>query len=118
VIAPEKFVRSGGRNRNPPVLDNSRDGTRLALEANMFFKQFIVLAAFAMGGAALVGEQTTPAAAQEDVSYPWCTQGSALHCYYMNRQQCEETVDYHGFCVTNPDYRAPGGDAGRRGQPQ
>jgi Protein of unknown function (DUF3551) len=44
-----------------------------------------------------------PAAAQE-VSYPWCTQGSSLHCYYMSRQQCEETVDYRGFCVANPDF--------------
>ena len=35
--------------------------------------------------------------------YPWCTQGSLLHCYYMTREQCEQTVDYHGFCVRNPD---------------
>ena len=38
-------------------------------------------------------------------TYPWCTQGENLQCYYMNREQCEETVDYHGFCVANPDYR-------------
>lgn len=38
-------------------------------------------------------------------SYPWCAQGDTLHCYYMNREQCEQTVDYHGFCVANPDYR-------------
>jgi hypothetical protein len=43
-------------------------------------------------------------AAADESSYPWCTQGSSLHCYYGNRQQCEETVDYHGFCVANPDY--------------
>jgi hypothetical protein len=47
-----------------------------------------------------------PAAARaNEQSYPWCTQGGTLHCYYMNRAQCEETVDYHGFCVANPDYR-------------
>jgi hypothetical protein len=34
----------------------------------------------------------------------------------MKRQQCEETVDYHGFCVTNPDYR-PQNDNGRRRAP-
>lgn len=38
-------------------------------------------------------------------TYPWCTQGENLQCYYMNRAQCEETVDYHGFCVPNPDDR-------------
>ena len=36
-------------------------------------------------------------------SYSWCAQGSLLHCYYMTREQCEQTVDYHGFCVPNPD---------------
>jgi hypothetical protein len=46
-----------------------------------------------------------PAAAKaNEQSYPWCTQGDTLHCYYPNRAQCEETVDYHGFCVANPDY--------------
>jgi hypothetical protein len=66
-------------------------------------------------GAALVGGQ--PAAAQA-VSYPWCTQGSSLHCYYATHQQCEETVDYHGFCVTNPDYSPGDGNPPRRARPQ
>jgi Protein of unknown function (DUF3551) len=44
------------------------------------------------------------ATAQEH-AYPWCTQGDTLHCYYENRAQCEETADYRGFCVANPDYR-------------
>ncbi len=85
----------------------------------MAFKQFVALAllGLGMGGAALIGEQTTPAVAQ-DLSYPWCSQGSALHCYYMNRQQCEETVDYRGFCVANPDYSSQSGDTRRRPQPQ
>ncbi len=47
------------------------------------------------------GQTGTVAQADE---YPWCVQGSALHCYYSNRAQCEEAVDYHGFCVSNPDY--------------
>jgi hypothetical protein len=25
-----------------------------------------------------------------------------LQCYYATREQCEFTVDYHGFCVANP----------------
>ncbi len=85
----------------------------------MSFKQLISSAIIAagFGGAALIGAQTTPAAAQ-DVPYPWCTQGSALHCYYMNHQQCEETVDYHGFCVANPDYRPQNNDVRRRASPQ
>jgi hypothetical protein len=41
----------------------------------------------------------------EAQTYPWCTQRENLQCYYMNRGQCEETVDYHGFCVPNPDDR-------------
>lgn len=53
-----------------------------------------ILSAFKVGGLTARAE-----------TYPWCTQGDALHCYYMNHQQCEESVDYHGFCVTNPDYR-------------
>ena len=85
----------------------------------MSFKQFVALAmlGLGMGAAVFIGEQVKPAAAQE-VSYPWCSQGSALHCYYMNRQQCEETVDYHGFCVANPDYSSQRGDTRRRPQPQ
>jgi hypothetical protein len=52
-------------------------------------------------GAALAGGWPTPGTAEE--SYPWCTQGSLLHCYYTTREQCEQTVDYRGFCVPNPD---------------
>jgi hypothetical protein len=51
--------------------------------------------------AALAVEQPAPGTAEE--SYPWCTQGSLLHCYYMTRDQCEQAVDYRGFCVPNPD---------------
>jgi hypothetical protein len=85
----------------------------------MSFKQFVAPAMVGLGAALIAGQVTavTPAVAQ-DVSYPWCTEGSALHCYYMNRQQCEETVDYHGFCVTNPGYRAQNDTARRRTPPQ
>ena len=57
-----------------------------------------------------------PALAQAQ-AYPWCTQGSAIHCYYMSLQQCEETVNFRGFCIRNPDYQAQGGRA-RPGAPQ
>ena len=63
--------------------------TKLVLTA------IVALAAF--------GHSSTNAKADE---YPWCVQGSALHCYYSNRAQCEEAVDFHGFCVSNPDYTA------------
>jgi hypothetical protein len=82
----------------------------------MWFKQLITLTILGLS-AVLTSELPIPAAAQE-VSYPWCTEGSAFHCYYMNRQQCEETVDYHGFCVTNPDYRPQNDNARRRVSPQ
>ena len=72
----------------------------------MSLKQHSRRAAIALSlclAAAAVGLPT--AASANEQSYPWCTQGDTLHCYYMNRAQCEETVDYHGFCVANPDYR-------------
>ena len=80
----------------------------------MFPKRFISLTIMTIGllGAALVDGKAAPAAAQE-VSYPWCTEGSAFHCYYMNRQQCEETVDYHGFCVPNPNASPQNNEATR-----
>jgi len=53
---------------------------------------------------AAIGFWSDPAKAQEQ-AYPWCTQGSAIHCYYMSLQQCEETVDFHGFCIRNPDFQ-------------
>lgn len=64
---------------------------------------FIWSVAMAIGifGTSVAGGWLSPGAAQE--AYPWCTQGSLLHCYYGTRDQCEQTVDYHGFCVPNPD---------------
>ena len=50
-------------------------------------------------GIAVVASQPTLATAEQ--SYPWCAQWDTLQCYYMTRQQCEEAVDYHGFCVAN-----------------
>ena len=64
-------------------------------------------------GAGLMAPFAVPGvAAAQETSYPWCVQGGMLRCYYMNREQCEQTVDYHGFCVANPDYRE---DARQRG---
>jgi len=63
-------------------------------------------------GAALAGGRPTLATAQE--SYPWCTQGGLLHCYYMTREQCEQTVDYHGFCVPNSDVSPRNNEPTRR----
>jgi hypothetical protein len=53
---------------------------------------------FGILGVTVVAGQPTSVTAQD---YPWCTQGSILRCYYMTREQCEEAVDYHGFCVAN-----------------
>jgi Protein of unknown function (DUF3551) len=57
---------------------------------------------FGILGAALAAGRPAPAAAE--VSYPWCSQGEEIHCYYSTRDQCEEAVDYHGFCINNPEY--------------
>jgi hypothetical protein len=71
----------------------------------MSLKQHSRRAIVAVGLCLATAAIALPAAAKAtERSYPWCTQGDTLHCYYMNRAQCEETVDYHGFCVVNPDY--------------
>jgi hypothetical protein len=64
---------------------------------------------FEILGAALVTGQPTSAIAEE--SYPWCTQGETIQCYYMTREQCEQTVDYHGFFIANPNVRTPNNEA-------
>jgi hypothetical protein len=52
---------------------------------------------------------TVVPAFSESASYPWCAQGSIIRCWYMTREQCEEAVNYHGFCVTDPNVpRRPG----------
>jgi len=63
---------------------------------------YLALGIFA---AALATGQPLPSAAQTP-AYPWCSVGESLHCYYTTLQQCEETVDYHGFCDKNPDLAA------------
>lgn len=44
-----------------------------------------------------------PAPAMAEVSYPWCLHGTPLRCYYMNRWQCEESADFRGICLPNPN---------------
>jgi len=46
---------------------------------------------------------TAAPAFSESPSYPWRAQGSIIRCWYMTREQCEEAVNYHGFCVTDPN---------------
>ena len=50
-----------------------------------------------------------PAAAVSP-SYPWCVQASIYRCWYMTREQCEQAVDYHGFCVTDPNVPRTAGE--------
>jgi hypothetical protein len=72
-----------------------------------------IMTAGLFGAAALSSGLPKPAVAQE-IQYPWCTIGEEVHCYYATRQQCEEAVDYHGFCDLNPSYRAPAGNTPRQ----
>jgi hypothetical protein len=37
-----------------------------------------------------------------------------LQCYYMTREQCEEAVDYHGFCVANSNVPTLNNEAPQR----
>jgi hypothetical protein len=69
--------------------------------------QLAIVASALFGGAIALG--TAAPAAAESPSYPWCVQASIYRCWYMTREQCEEAVDYHGFCVTDPNVpRRPG----------
>jgi hypothetical protein len=66
-----------------------------------------------MFGSAMALGAASPATA-ESPSYPWCAQGSIIRCWYMTREQCEEAVDYHGFCVTDPNVPRRAGEIVRR----
>jgi len=74
------------------------------------FRRFKVVACatFAVG---LIGGK--PIVATADVSYPWCVQGETLRCYYSTREQCEQTEDYRGFCVANPEIQTQTSEATR-----
>jgi hypothetical protein len=50
--------------------------------------------------ASLVAAQPTPAMAE--VWYPWCLHANPLHCWFLNRWQCEESADFRGICEPNP----------------
>jgi hypothetical protein len=69
----------------------------------MTLKHFVrsAIMAFVLFGVGM-SLSTAPAVA-ESPSYPWCAQGSIIRCWYMTREQCEEAVNYHGFCVTDPN---------------
>ena len=62
-----------------------------------YFARFVTM--FGAIGIILAASKPTSALAEE--LYPWCIQSDTLHCYYMTREQCEEAVDYRGFCVAN-----------------
>jgi hypothetical protein len=70
---------------------------RTLLDILSLLRGLIVLAVL---GAALMASLQRPAKAEE--SFPWCVQGETPQCYYATRDQCELTVNYHGFCVANP----------------
>ncbi len=83
----------------------------------MSFKQLIALAILGLG----MGERLLASKPRQRPRSRCRTPGAsrgAPSTATINRQQCEETVDYHGFCVTNPDYRAPNDNTRRRALPQ
>jgi hypothetical protein len=51
----------------------------------------------------LLASLAAAAPAMAEVSYPWCLHGTPLHCYYMDRWQCEESADFRGICLPNPN---------------
>ena len=89
---------------------NSHNDLEVMLSKRLSLKHLVRLAVITstlFGGAIALG--TGAPAAANLPSYPWCVQGSIYRCWYMTREQCEEAVDYHGFCVTNPNVpRRPG----------
>jgi hypothetical protein len=82
-------------------------------------KKYLLLSAitiFGLFSAVLALGQPTAASAQQLLlPYPWCSVGDRFHCDFMTREQCEETVDYHGFCQPNPEMpqSGPNGARGR-----
>ena len=69
------------------------------------FRRYTIRAMLAFAGfLAALGAGRAGAADGDEREYPWCIQEDTIRCYYMTREQCKETVDYHGFCIPNPDY--------------
>jgi hypothetical protein len=64
-----------------------------------YFARFVTM----FGAIGIILSASKPTSALAEELYPWCIQSDTLHCYYMTREQCEEAVDYHGFCVANPE---------------
>ena len=64
-----------------------------------YFARFATMS----GAIGIILSASKPTSALAEELYPWCTESDTLHCYYMTREQCEEAVDYHGFCVVNPE---------------
>jgi hypothetical protein len=66
------------------------------------------------------------ASAQGTYSYPWCSidsggasgrSGGSPSCAYDTREQCVATMSgIGGYCVTNPQYRAPAAPSPRHRQ--
>jgi len=70
----------------------------------MTLKYLVLLATttFVIFGVEISLNTAAPAMA-DSPSYPWCAQGDIIRCWYMTREQCEEAVNYQGFCVTDPN---------------
>jgi hypothetical protein len=78
-----------------------------AMSLKFFVRLLVVLAI------AFVAAQPTSVTAEQ--SYPWCAQGdNTLHCYYVTREQCQQAVDYHGFCVANSNVPTLNNEAPQR----
>jgi hypothetical protein len=56
-----------------------------------------------LGTVLTFGQPTAASAQQLLLPYPWCSVGDRFHCDFMTREQCEESVDYRGFCQPNPE---------------
>jgi hypothetical protein len=78
-------------------------------------KHLVLLATttFVLFGVGISLNTAGPAMA-ESPSYPWCAQGDIIRCWYMTREQCEEAVNYQGFCVTDPNVPRRPGEKTRR----
>jgi hypothetical protein len=51
---------------------------------------FVRLLVVTFGILGVIADQLTSVAAEE--SYPCCTQGETLQCWYMTREQCEQAA--------------------------
>ncbi len=75
-----------------------------------------VLGVLILGTFSIVLSMAQPAAAKDDLPYPWCALKGDPECTFMTLQQCEESANGRGICEANPYLSDRDEGAGQRGR--